>query len=135
MNKTVFISIAILIIGGLIVNPFSSSTDVDISTEEFKQKLSEERGVIIDVRTKEEFDNGHLTDTDFQYDFLNGEFQDQLGEMDKNRTYYLYCRSGNRSGQAARIMQEKGFKSVYNVGGFEDLADAGFEARNNTSNE
>ncbi len=131
MKKLIFLfSFVILIIGGFIVNPFSSSDpkDVDITAEEFKQKLEQDRGVIVDVRTKDEFNQGHLADTDFQYDFLNGEFHEQLEEMDKETTYYLYCRTGNRSGKAARMMQEKGFKSVYNVGGFEDLANAGFEA-------
>jgi phage shock protein E len=133
MKKSVVLfSLLILIIGGFIVNPFSSSDPkkLDITTEEFKQKLKEERGIIVDVRTKDEYNNGHLADTDFQYDFLNGEFQEKIEDMDKEKTYYLYCRTGNRSGKAARIMQEKGFKNVYNIGGFEDLANAGFESEN-----
>lgn len=109
-------------------NIFSNSKSVDISTEEFKQKLEQEAGVVIDVRTKDEYNAGHLKITDAQHDFLNGEFQNQIENLDKDETYYLYCRSGNRSGQAARIMQKEGFEKVYNVGGFDDLADAGFEA-------
>ncbi|MEX2476802.1 MAG: rhodanese-like domain-containing protein [Gracilimonas sp.] len=100
---------------------------IDISTEEFKEKRSETEGVIIDVRTKGEYEEGHLAETDHLYDLMNGDFQAQLDNLDKEKTYYLYCRTGNRSGQAARIMKNAGFENVYNVGGFDDLADAGFE--------
>lgn len=112
-------------------NLFSKSdkANIDISAEEFKEMLTEERGVIIDVRTRQEFDAGHLADTDHQYDFLNGDFQNAVNELDPSKTYYLYCRSGNRSGQAARILQREGFEQVYNVGGFDDLARAGFETK------
>lgn len=100
---------------------------IDISTEEFKEKRAETEGVIIDVRTKAEYEDGHLAETDHQYDLTNGDFQAQLNNLNKDETYYLYCRTGNRSGQAARIMKNAGFGKVYNVGGFSDLAKAGFE--------
>lgn len=106
----------------------SQSNGIDISIDEFKEKYQEEQGVVIDVRTQEEYEEGHLVNTDKQLDFMNGEFQESLSELDKDKTYYLYCRTGNRSGQAARIMKSEGFENVYNVGGFEDLANAGFEA-------
>ena len=104
------------------------SNGIDISIDEFKEKFQEEQGVVIDVRTQEEYEEGHLVKTDKLLDFTNGEFQDSLSDLDKDKTYYLYCRTGNRSGQAARIMKSQGFENVYNVGGFEDLANAGFEA-------
>lgn len=102
---------------------------IDISTEEFKEKRAETKGVIIDVRTQGEYEEGHLADADHQYDVTNGEFQSQLENLNKEETYYLYCRTGNRSGKAARMMKNAGFENVYNVGGFEDLANAGFEAK------
>lgn len=103
------------------------SNDIDISPEEFKNKMQKDRGVIIDVRTHGEYNEGHLTEADLQTNYMNGEFQQQLGSLDKAKTYYLYCRSGNRSGKAARIMKMQGFDNVYNVGGYEQLARAGFE--------
>lgn len=104
------------------------SNGIDISIDEFKEKYTEEQGVVIDVRTQEEYEEGHLVKTDKQLDFTNGEFEESLSELDKDKTYYLYCRTGNRSGQAARIMKNEGFEKVYNIGGFEDLARAGFDA-------
>jgi len=125
--KKHFLTVLILIIGITMFNFFSNSNSVDISADEFKQKLESNPGVVIDVRTQDEYNAGHLKITDAQHDFLNGDFQNQLESFDKDKTYYLYCRSGNRSGQAARIMQNKGFENVYNVGGFDDLVSNGFE--------
>lgn len=136
MWKTILTIATILIIGIIMFNIFKKSNTetgstmrIDISTEEFKEKRAEAEGVIIDVRTKDEFDAGHLAETDHQYDLMNGEFQSQLENLDKEETYYLYCRTGNRSGKAARIMKNAGFENVYNVGGFSDLANAGFETK------
>lgn len=134
MWKTILTIAILLIIGIIMFNIFNKSNtqtksamSIDISTEEFKEKRSETEGVIIDVRTKGEYEEGHLAETDHLYDLMNGDFQAQLDNLDKEKTYYLYCRTGNRSGQAARIMKNAGFENVYNVGGFDDLADAGFE--------
>ena len=129
MWKTILTIASILIIGIIMFNMFTKqSNGIDISIDEFKEKFQEEQGVVIDVRTQEEYEEGHLVKTDKLLDFTNGEFQNSLIDMDKDKTYYLYCRTGNRSGQAARIMKSQGFENVYNVGGFEDLANAGFEA-------
>ncbi len=121
------VTLTFIILSIIMFNIFSKSTGVDINTDSFKEKLDEDRGVVIDVRTKKEYDQGHLKLTDAQYDFLNGDFQKQIDSFDKDKTYYLYCRSGNRSGQAARLMQKEGFKNVYNIGGYDELAGAGFE--------
>ena len=109
------------------IQEVNMTQEIDISPEDFKQKMEKDRGVIIDVRTHGEYNEGHLKEADMQHDYLNGEFQKQLGSLDRDKTYYLYCRSGNRSGKAARIMKMQGFENVYNVGGFEDLARSGFE--------
>ncbi|MEX0594146.1 MAG: rhodanese-like domain-containing protein [Balneolaceae bacterium] len=91
-------------------------------------QIQERPGIIIDVRTPEEYAQGHLTRTDQLINFMDDDFEDRAGELDRNQTYYLYCRSGNRSGQAMKWMQENGFEEVYNIGGYQDLVDAGFES-------
>lgn len=106
----------------------SNQNDIDISADEFRQRLESDSGVVIDVRTLNEYNEGHLKITDEQYNWLDGEFQNAAEEMDKNKTYYLYCRSGNRSGQAARFMKDKGFEKAYNVGGYDALVRSGFES-------
>lgn len=94
---------------------------------DWKQKIDEEPGVIVDVRTQSEFDQGHLANVDLHYDFNSGEFEEKIDDLDKDKTYYLYCRTGNRSGKAARIMKNRGFEDVHNIGGFDDLASSGFD--------
>lgn len=103
----------------------SSPNGGDLDPEAFKMKYNKNPGVIIDVRTPEEFREGHLKDVDHLFDFQTGEFEKEMDNLDKDKTYYLYCRSGNRSGKAMEIMQKAGFKEVYNIGGFEDLVSAG----------
>ena len=127
MQRVLIVTIGIIITGIIMFSFLSRSNDIDISAEEFKEKLEEERGVVIDVRSKMEYSQGHLKTSDQQIDFNSGEFHDKVDSLDKDKTYYLYCRSGNRSGQAARLMKSKGFENVYNIGGFEKLSNEGLE--------
>ena len=82
--------------------------------------------VVLDVRTPDEFAGGHLAGVD-NVDFMAPDFRDRVDALDRDRTYYLYCRSGTRSGKAAGLMQGMGFEHVYNVGGYDALAAAGAE--------
>ncbi len=52
-------------------------------------------------------------------------FRTEVGELDRDATYVLYCRTGARAGAAGEVMLEMGFTDVSNAGGFEDLASAG----------
>ena len=72
--------------------------------------------VILDVRTPEEFGEGHLEGAVI-LDFYRDDFADQLAELDRDVPYLLYCRSGNRSGQTAAMMEELGFTDVADVDG------------------
>ncbi len=72
--------------------------------------------VILDVRTPEEFAEGHLADAT-NLDFYADTFRDELNQRDKDKRYLIYCRSGNRSGRTLNIMDELGFREVYNVSG------------------
>lgn len=71
---------------------------------------------VIDVRTPEEFAEGHI-DGATMIDFYADTFGDDIGALDPSGTYLLYCRSGNRSGQAAALMQQLGFEQVYDMDG------------------
>ena len=74
--------------------------------------------IILDVRTPEEFSEGHLPNA-INIDFLNPSFSGRIGSMDKKKKYLVYCRSGQRSTQAVEIMKKQGFKNVTNMlGGF-----------------
>lgn len=80
--------------------------------------------VIVDVRTPEEFAAGHLAGAEL-LDIYDPAFRDGVDGLDRDGAYLLYCRSGNRSGQAAALMQELGFSEVYDAGALDAIAAAG----------
>lgn len=124
------IVIVLALVAFFFFNRMSAGGESRLTSQEVLQQLKDNPGVIIDVRSQAEFDAGHLSDVDFQYDFLSGEFESKLDSLDKNKTYYLYCRSGNRSGQSAKLMRERGFENVYNIGGYKELVNSGFKSSN-----
>lgn len=71
---------------------------------------------VLDVRTPEEYAEKHLADAKL-IDFYAADFADRIGALDRDTTYVVYCRSGNRSGQAAALMAAKGFTAVNDVDG------------------
>ena len=72
--------------------------------------------VVLDVRTAEEFDSGHLEGATM-LDFHRDDFVEQLAELDPDVPYLLYCRSGNRSGQTRALMTDLGFADVADIDG------------------
>ncbi len=72
--------------------------------------------VLIDVRTPEEFDEAHL-DGALLIDFYRDDFEAAIGELDRDQAYVIYCRSGNRSGQARALMADLGFSDVADIDG------------------
>ncbi len=72
--------------------------------------------VTLDVRTPSEFAAGHVPDAT-NLDFYGATFRAQLAKLDKNKSYVVYCHTGNRSGQATTLMHSLGFKHVYDVQG------------------
>lgn len=86
--------------------------------------------VILDVRTPEEFDEGHIEGA-VMIDFYRGDFAEQLADLDPDVPYVLYCRSGNRSGQTRAMMEDLGFTSVADVeGGIIEWQSAGLPVVN-----
>lgn len=72
--------------------------------------------MIIDVRTPEEWDAGHI-DGAVRIGIADADFATQLEELDKSADYYIYCRSGNRAGQAIDYMKSVGFSGELINGG------------------
>jgi len=70
--------------------------------------------LIVDTRTREEYDAGHI-DGSLLIDFYAADFEEQIAALPRNAVIFLYCRSGNRSGQTATMMREMGFTEVYNL--------------------
>ena len=72
--------------------------------------------VLLDVRTPQEFTENRLAGS-VNIDFYATDFSAQLDELDKETAYVVYCRSGNRSENAVRIMRDLGFTEVWEVAG------------------
>jgi phage shock protein E len=80
--------------------------------------------VLLDVRTPEEVAEGALAGATV-IDLQGPDFEQQVDALDPDATYAIYCRSGNRSGQAAEVMRDRGFSDLYNAGAYADLEAAG----------
>ena len=81
------------------------------------QKEADSESIIIDVRTKDELEEGLIPDAIHMDIYKGQEFISGLEKLDKTLAYYVYCRSGNRSAQACSIMSQMGFKSTFNLSG------------------
>jgi rhodanese-related sulfurtransferase len=97
------------------------------ATNEETTTQPEAESILIDVRDVEEFASGHLPDA-VNIPFNDGTLAAQIAELDPNASYRVYCRSGNRSGQAVALMLDAGFTNVVDLGGLEAaVASTGLE--------
>jgi rhodanese-related sulfurtransferase len=87
----------------------------NLDSETF-EKMSKETtdAVILDVRTKEEYDQARIPDS-ILIDIYKPDFLSQIEKLDRDKTYFVYCRSGSRSFNAAVQMQKMGFTKVFNL--------------------
>ena len=103
MKKIIFVIMVLILTG-------CSSNKIDI-----KEIMKENEYIIIDVRTKEEYDNSHVVDAiNIPYDEIGSE------EFDKEKVIFVYCQSGKRSGIAYDVLNKKGYE-VYDLGGFAEV--------------
>lgn len=89
-----------------------------VSPRLFQEKMSEEKTnfLLIDVRTAQEFSTGAIENSQNR-DLLNGDFERALKEWDPKTPVYVYCQKGGRSSQAAKMLQENGFKKIIELRG------------------
>ena len=98
------------------VNPVLETVGADDFFSVMEDKRDEGKGILIDVRTPAEYVEGHAP-TSLNIDFYEQDFQNMIEKLDKDETYFLYCRSGNRSGRTLNLMKSLGFKEVYDLSG------------------
>ena len=94
----------------------------DLSQQEWTSQLENDKNaVILDVRTDDEVNEGYIPNA-IHLDFFQGQdFIDAIKKLDTDKSYYVYCRSGNRSGQACSLMNQLGFENAFNlIGGFNE---------------
>ncbi len=96
------------------IQQLGSETDYGEVTVEQARELIEKNSplVILDVRTIQEFEDGHIEGaTNIPVD----ELEQRLEELDKNDETLVYCRTGNRSTRAVQILRENGFNKIYHM--------------------
>lgn len=94
----------------------AKAINTTVTVDEFEKKLPGADIQLIDVRTPEEFTQGHLEGA-LNYDINSEEFESQISTLDKHKPVMVYCLSGGRSASAAQLMAGKGFVEVYNMQG------------------
>lgn len=96
-----------------------SSSYKTVSAEEFRTVLKEEGMQLLDVRSQEEFDAGHI-DCAVQINVNDEDFETKVLEhFDPNRPIAVYCRRGTRSAKASELLSKAGFKVINLEGGYE----------------
>lgn len=80
---------------------------------------ADSESTVIDVRTPEEFSGGHVKGS-LNIDFSAPNFRKEIAQLDRKKTYKLYCAVGKRSAKAVEIMKELKFDHVENLGGVAD---------------
>lgn len=88
---------------------------LNLNALEFSNKIKSDNSVvIIDIRTPQEFGEGHIPNS-LLIDIYSPTFPKKISELDKSKDYYIYCRSGNRSFHAGTFMLSQGFTSVQHL--------------------
>ncbi len=120
---TTTISLVVIAVLGLglfyIKNQGSSgnSNVKNINTEELKEAIKANPEIqLVDVRTKAETKGGMIKPA-IHIDYFSSGFADKIAVLDKEKPVYLYCRSGNRSGKAGKVLDGLGFSNIYNLKG------------------
>ena len=115
MNK--YLVIAALVVAGLFIMGFGGGKSELVSYEELQAKLAQKENlVLLDVRTQEEFAEGHIAGAVLlPYDEIEQKVANLLPEKDK--PIIVYCRSGRRSAIAANALRGLGYKDVRDFGG------------------
>ena len=87
-----------------------------LSSQQFQQVMNETKNaVLLDVRTEEEFNSERIPNA-VNMNVTGSSFAEEIAELDKNQTYFVYCRSGGRSATACSMMTARGLE-VYNLSG------------------
>jgi rhodanese-related sulfurtransferase len=88
----------------------------NVGVEEFDKLRQDKKNVVLDVRTPEEYNAGHIagaTNIDFNAD----DFQQKIGKLDKDKTYLVHCAAGGRSARACNHLGKLNFPNLYNLEG------------------
>lgn len=109
---------------GIVSSPMITGTPAqsikDITVTQTYELIQSNRGnkdfIIIDIRTPEEFSTGHIENA-VLIDYYASNFETEIGKLDRNKKYLIYCRTARRSAAARDIMKEMGFTDLFHMEG------------------
>ncbi len=119
-RPSIWMATLLMLLCGASVCQASADTPVvqTISPIDFKALLDRHRGdpdvVLLDVRTPKEFEDGHIQGA-LLLDYYSSDYLERLKALDRQKTYLIYCRSGNRSGKSLAIFEKLGFHRAYHM--------------------
>lgn len=133
--KAIWVIFVLILIGGSFM--FFNSEDDDVKTasqpsnaeaityDAITAEVENGDALLLDVRTPTEYKEGYIAPAkNHSLQLLS---QGQLPDVDSDETVYLYCRTGNRSAEAAAILSEAGYSHIIDLGGLQDMIDIGGE--------
>ncbi len=98
-------------------NAQETKKQIDLNPTEFKVALEQENNaIILDVRTPKEVSQGVIPGATV-INFYDADFKQRIGELDKNKTYFVYCKGGGRSGKTCSTLQDAGVPNTFNLKG------------------
>lgn len=93
----------------------NNSGVVNLDSDTFEKQIKEDKdAVVLDVRTNDEYSQGHIPNS-VLINIMSMSFRNEIDKLDRQKSYYVYCRSGSRSYQAGKAMTHMGFEKVYNL--------------------
>ena len=136
MKKNIIISFVVLLSLIISCSNSSSSSQQQTNTAASYNNLtvdevitlwkSNTNIILIDVRTPDEIKETGTIEGATNIDFKAADFKDNVSALDKSKEYIVFCRTGNRSGQASQIMADLGFTNVNNLNnaGYDEFSKA-----------
>ena len=118
MKRGIGIAWILLLVSAVAMPVMGGSAVTNVSVGKAQTLLKERAGkadfVIVDVRTPEEFAEGHI-DGAVNLDVQARDFEKKLRVLDRKKSYLVYCRTGNRSRKATVAMEALGFRSIFHM--------------------
>ena len=130
MKPRTFHFLVLFLLAGLLVRPAAAADEPNhqaspekpaapkhvrnVGVDEFDKLRADKSNTVLDVRTKEEFEKGHIPGA-VNLDVHSPDFAKKVGELDKNKTYLVHCAAGVRSARACTIMDQLEFKNLVNL--------------------
>ena len=125
MRNTLIAFLLLLMVPALVNCQSQTTKSQLLPPQEFEIKMAQVKSfTLLDVRTQEEYEKGHLIDATL-IDFYNSDFKKQLSKLNKAKPVFVYCAVGGRSGATAKALLDMGFSEVYDLkGGIESWSKA-----------